>query len=164
MAREFRRGPAGIELRFEGSEAELVEQLVDDLVQRLADVDDAAMVTDPVLSRLFPDGYHDDPAAAAELRSLIQDDLRDGKIASAKAVLETLHELPESGRLTLDADQAGCWLGTLNDVRLTLGTALGVTEETELALESGDEQGNFALGVYFFLGWLQGNLVESMAP
>jgi hypothetical protein len=111
---------------------------------------------------LFPDGYADDPKAAAELRSLIQDDLRDGKIASAHTVLDTLAELPPTGQLRLDAEQSTAWLGTLNDLRLTLGTALDVTEETDFEPESDDEPANFALGVYVFLGWMQECLVESL--
>jgi hypothetical protein len=162
MARPFRRHHGDIEMRFDGGEVELVRQLVADLVRRLGGVDDAEPVVDPVLRRLFPDGYNDDPKAAAELRSLIQDDLRDGKIASARVVLETLTELPESGRLQLDADQSSAWLGTLNDLRLTLGTALDVTEDADLEPDTDDETENFALNVYHFLGWLQGNLVEAL--
>lgn len=162
MARQFRRHRGVVEMRFEGGEVDLLRDLVTDLVRRLGGVDDTDPVVDPVLSRLFPDGYNDDPEAAAELRSLIQDDLRDGKIASAKLVLESLTELPASGRLALDEDHSSSWLGTLNDLRLTLGTALDVTEETDLQPESGDEAQNFALGVYFFLGWLQECLVESL--
>jgi hypothetical protein len=162
MARQFRRHHGNVEMRFDRGEVDLLRELVTDLVGRLADVDDAAPVGDPVLRRLFPDGYQDDPEAAAELRSLIQDDLRDGKLASAKTVLETLAELPASGRLALDEAQAGAWLGTLNDLRLTVGTALDVTEDTDFELVAGDDAGNFAMGVYLFLGWLQECLVEAL--
>lgn len=162
MARQFRRSRGGVEMRFDAGEVELVKQLVDDLVRRLGAVDDVEPVADPVLRRLFPDGYADDPNAAAELRSLIQDDLRDGKRASARLVLETLAELPPSGRLRLDGDQAKAWLGTLNDLRLTLGTALDVSEDTELQEQAGDEAAAFALGIYGFLGWMQECLVESL--
>lgn len=162
MARPFRRLRGDVEMRFTKGEVGLVRDLVADLLRRLGGVDDAEPVADPVLRRLFPDGYADDPKAAAELRSLIQDDLRDGKIAFAHTVLETLAELPPSGRLRLDGDQSTAWLGTLNDLRLTLGSALDVTEETDLEPETGDEAANFAFGVYVFLGWMQGCLVESL--
>jgi hypothetical protein len=164
MALPFRRYGVDVEMQFEAGEVQLVRQLVAYLVRRLGGVDDAEPVVDPVLRRLFPDGYTDDPKAAAELRSLIQDDLRDGKIASARVVLETLAELPDSGRLLLDTAGSSAWLGTLNDLRLTLGTALDVTEETDLEPDTDDETENFALNVYHFLGWLQGNLVEALLP
>jgi hypothetical protein len=162
MAGPFRRYRGDVEMHFDSGEASLVRQLVEDLLSRLGAVDDAEPVADPVLRRLFPDGYNDDPEAASELRSLIQDDLRDGKIGSARIVLESLADLPPSGRLRLGADQSGAWLGTLNDLRLTLGTALDVTDDTDLELEGDDETESFALSVYGFLGWLQGNLVEAL--
>ena len=83
--------------------------------------------------------------AAAELRSLIQDDLRDGKIASARTVLETLSELPPNGRRLLEDEQAKCFLGSLNDMRLAWGTALDVTEELDLGTPTGDEAVDSAL-------------------
>lgn len=163
MARPFRKHRDSVEMRFDDGEVEVLGQFVADLVRRLGGVDDSETVADPLLRRLFPDGYTDDPKAASELRSLIQNDLRDGKIRSAKVVLETLAALPAGGRLKLDAEQAQAWLGTLNDIRLTLGTALDVTDDTELQPLPGDEANNFVLGSYVFLGWLQECLVESLS-
>lgn len=162
MARPFSRHGESVAVRFNPNEIALMRDLTTDLVTRLGDVGDAEPVADPTLRRLFPDGYNDDPAAAAELRSLIQDDLRDGKIASARTVLETLSELPPSGRLVLDQAQANCFLGTLNDVRLAWGTALDVTEDIDLARQTGDEAADFALGLYAYLGWLQECLIDSL--
>ena len=162
MAAQFRRDGDQVQMGFEHGEVALIRQLVVDLVSRLGEVDDAAPVADPSLKRLFLDGYADDPDAAAELRSLIQDDLRDGKIASAKMVLDTLADLPPSGRLRLGPEQAQAWLGSLNDLRLTLGTALDVTEETDYEELGGDDDDRFATSIYVFLGWLQECLVDAL--
>jgi len=162
MARPFSRRDDRVELRFSANEIALLRDLTSDLVTRLGEVSDAEPVADASLRRLFPDGYNDDPAAAAELRSLIQDDLRDGKLASARTVLETLAELPPSGRRLLDPDQAKCFVGTLNDMRLAWGTALDVTEEFDLGTPTGDEAVDSALELYAYLGWMQECLVDSL--
>lgn len=162
MATPFRRVGDQVQMNFEPGEVVIITQLVTDLVARLGEVDDAGPVADPSLKRLFIDGYADDPKAAAELRSLIQDDLRDGKIASAKLVIETLADLPPSGRLRLAPEQAQAWLGSLNDLRLTIGTALDVTEETDYEAVGGDDDDRFATSIYVFLGWLQECLVDAL--
>ena len=52
------------------------------------------------------------------------------------------------------------WRTALNDLRLVLGTRLGVTEETYI-----DETGPRTPGltVYVWLTWLQGELVEALS-
>src|SRR5436190_15737280 len=83
--------------------------------------------TDPVLARLLPDAYADDPERAAEFRRYTEDELRTGKRAAAQAVRDSLPA--EGGRVVLDESLTNAWLGALNDLRLALGTKLGVTEE-----------------------------------
>src|SRR5215470_5865023 len=45
---------------------------------------------DPVLARLLPDGYRDDPEAAGEFRKYTEPALRSAKVAAAQTVLDTL--------------------------------------------------------------------------
>jgi hypothetical protein len=119
---------------------------------------------DPALARLLPDAYGDDEQAAAEFRRYTDADLRAGKKAHAGVVLATLAPLlGEGGRLQLDRDECDAWLGTLNDLRLVLGTRLEVTEETELDVPGDDPRGQ-ALQVYGWLGWLQETLLSCLAP
>src|SRR6266566_7814607 len=47
---------------------------------------------DPVLARLLPDGYRDDPAAAGEFRRYTEPALRSAKHQAAQAMLDTLPE------------------------------------------------------------------------
>jgi hypothetical protein len=79
-------------------------------------------------------------------------------------VLATLAPLLErGGRLALDRDQVDAWLGTLNDLRLVLGTRLEVTEDTELEAPHDDPHAQ-ALLVYGWLGWLQESLLSNVDP
>lgn len=128
---------------------------------------DGELADDPVLARLFPDGYKDDPEAAAELRGLIQADLHAQKLENATTMLATLPMT--GGEVRLDGDEAESWLMALNDARLALGTRLEMTEETDLLDElseaaSADPSGArvLALSVYHLLGLAQETLVEAL--
>src|SRR5215470_6422872 len=74
---------------------------------------------DPVLARLLPDGYRDDPDAAGEFRRYTESSLRSAKQQAAQEMLDTLPEA--GGKIQLTHDQAHAWLKALNDVRLALG-------------------------------------------
>jgi hypothetical protein len=122
---------------------------------------------DPVLARLFPDGYSDDPEASAELRSMIQGDLHTQKLDHANTMLATLPLA--GGELRLDEGQAESWLLALNDARLALGTRLDVTDEMDVLDELdeavlADPSGPrvLALGVYHLLGYAQETLVDAL--
>ena len=117
---------------------------------------------DPVLARLLPDGYRDDPEAAGEFRKYTEPALRSAKHQAAQEMLDTLPE--EGGRIQLTQDQALSWLKALNDVRLALGVRLGVTEEFEEQwgrLKPDDPQWS-AFEVYAWLGAVQESLVQAM--
>jgi hypothetical protein len=117
---------------------------------------------DPVLARLLPDGYRDDPDAAGEFRRYTEPALRSAKHQAAQEMLDTLPEV--GGRIQLTQDQALSWLKALNDVRLALGVRLGVTEEFEEQwgrLKPDDPQWS-AFEVYAWLGAVQESLVQAM--
>jgi Domain of unknown function (DUF2017) len=118
---------------------------------------------DPVLARLLPDGYRDDPEAAGEFRRYTEPALRTAKHAAAQEMLDTLPEA--GGRIQLTQDQALSWLKALNDVRLALGVRLGVTEDFEeqwARLKPDDPQWT-AFEVYAWLGAVQESLVQALA-
>jgi len=117
---------------------------------------------DPVLARLLPDGYRDDPEAAGEFRRYTEPALRSAKHQAAREMLDTLPET--GGRVQLTHDQALSWLKALNDVRLALGVRLGVTEEFEEQwgrLKPDDPQWT-AFEVYAWLGAVQESLVQAL--
>ena len=119
---------------------------------------------DPALARLFPDAYLDDAEASAQFRRFTERTMREAKLAHASTALETLRRSGE--KVTLTGDEASAWLGALNDVRLALGTRLGITEEgmQELAALPEDDPRSATFHVYDWLTFLQESLVRSVMP
>jgi hypothetical protein len=118
---------------------------------------------DPVLARLLPDAYQEDPEAAGEFRKYTESSLREAKKYFAQTVLETIPA--KGGRVKLTADQARDWLRALNDVRLMFGVRLEVTEDFEEQLSSLDPKDPriAAFEVYGWLGAVQESLVRAIA-
>ena len=118
---------------------------------------------DPVLARLLPDGYRDDPDAASEFRKYTEPALRSAKQQVAQQVLDTLPDA--GGRIHLTQEQAMAWLKALNDVRLALGIRLGVTEdfEEQWGRLTQDDPQWAAFEVYAWLGAVQESLVQALA-
>jgi hypothetical protein len=122
----------------------------------------AELPDDPILARLLPDAYADDAKASGEFRRYTEIGLRSGKIAAAQTVLDTL---PVSGgRVRLSAADAQAWLRALNDVRLSLGVVLGVTDDFDDTVRNlpADDPRAAYIGVYQWLAYLQESLVEAL--
>jgi len=117
---------------------------------------------DPVLARLLPDAYRDDPEAAGEFRRYTEQGLRSGKVAAAQTVLDTLPA--GGGHVRLRPDDAQAWLRALNDVRLAIGTVLGITEDYEDEMEAASwaDPRSAYLEVYHWLGYVQDSLVRAL--
>ena len=117
---------------------------------------------DPVLARLLPDAYQDDPEAAGEFRKYTESSLREAKKYFAQTLLDTLP--PSGGKVKLTGDQARDWLRALNDIRLMFGVRLEVTEdfEDQLAALSPEDPKVAAFEVYAWLGAVQESLVQAM--
>jgi hypothetical protein len=116
---------------------------------------------DPALARLFPDAY-EKTEDASEFRRFTENDLRTRKRDDALAMIRGL----DTGGpvLKVAADDARRWLGALNDLRLTLGARLEVTEDEDnllYALPDDDERKPLVMA-YLWLGGLQESLVEAL--
>lgn len=184
----FRRSADGVTARFARPEAAIIRDLVAQVVElvepeaqapagngstdHVAD-ELAAMVgmgdgdgetpDDPVLARLLPDAYQDDPDAAHDFRRFTENSLRSAKVECARTLLDTL---PASGgKVRLSSEQGEDWLRSLNDVRLALGVRLGVTDEFDaLSEDVGTEDPRFAyIQVYQWLAYIQGSLVAALS-
>ncbi|GAA2441339.1 DUF2017 domain-containing protein [Streptomyces pulveraceus] len=132
---------------------------------------------DPALARLFPEAYGDEDgelrAASAEFRRFTENDLRARKREDGLAVVRTLDALTvadDGGAvLELTADECRHWLGALNDLRLTIGTRLEVSDEDEgdpgslYRLPDSDPRKPMVMA-YLWLGALQETLVETLMP
>ena len=122
---------------------------------------------DPVLDRLFPRGYlePEDVERNAEYQRLVRDDLLEAKLANLDVVTSTLDRGTVSLRrwtVDLTEDEAGSWLGALNDLRLALGVRLGITEDFDGDIDPSDPRAP-ALHVLSYLGWLEENLVDALS-
>ncbi|MGW1490780.1 DUF2017 domain-containing protein [Streptomyces sp. NBC_00191] len=136
--------------------------------------------TDPALARLFPEAYAGPDAdeqdeelrsLSAEFRRFTENDLRSRKRDDALTVVRTLDSLTAAGDggavLKLTADDCQHWLGALNDLRLTIGTRLDVSDEDEngelYRLPDTDPRKPMVMA-YLWLGALQETLVETLLP
>lgn len=117
---------------------------------------------DPVLARLLPDGYNDDPEAAAEFRRYTEESLRSAKVEAAQAVLASLP--PAGGDVELAEEDCQQWLRALNDVRLALSVRLGITDEDDDLSEllTGDDPRAAFVLAYHWLGELQESLLQAL--
>jgi hypothetical protein len=147
---KVRRKGAVLRLDLHGAEPQLLNMLFDDFFSLL----DSSDAEDPVIQRLYPDGYTDDERASAEYRELVAMDLREERTGRLQACRAELAD--GASRVELDEEAAERWIRVLNDLRLALGTRLGVTEDDEL---DGDEQ---AVTVYQWLTAAQDMLVTNL--
>lgn len=148
----------GFEVRIPTAERELLASLPGELVELLDSSagDPAALKDDPALARLFPDAYTAvDQGYGDEFRRLMQDDLRDRHRAS----LETMAAGAHAERLT--HDELYAWMNALGQLRLVLGTRLGVTEDME-EIHADDPRAN-TFAIYGYLSWMQEQAVEALA-
>ena len=135
----------------------------DELAAMIGLTDNATLPDDPVLARLLPDAYREDPEAAGEFRPYTEQGLRTGKAAAARTVLATLP--PGGGRVRLSEPEAQAWLRALNDVRLALGVRLEVTDDFDERVDEigPDDPRSAYIGVYQWLAFLQETLVRALS-
>ena len=185
----FRAAPGGATARFAAAQATIIRDLVSqvaelvatdmpdssdaeaaaaagaaaDLALQLGVSDATELPDDPVLARLLPDAYSNDPDASGEFRKYTEQGLRSAKVAAAQTVLATLP--PSGGKVRLSEPEAQAWLRSLNDVRLALSVRLGITEELDEqeAPPDPDDPRSAYLWVYQWLAILQESLVEALS-
>ncbi|TFC07066.1 DUF2017 domain-containing protein [Cryobacterium adonitolivorans] len=177
---EFRREDSGtVSAMFEPIEVDLLRNVTSQLLQMLGsvDADDAAMLAQPVIRRLLPDAYPNDPQAADEFRRFTADGLLEGKLANATTVLSALgddegadatadypgaapaHD-PLPVPIVLTEQQVQSWLRTLTDLRLVLADRLQIDPHGMPQLD--DEQSHVVNDIYNWLGMVQESLVYAI--
>lgn len=161
--RVLREKGGAISLRLGAQERTILAGLVGELREAVAmpgepwPGEDAETAPDPAIERLYPPAFPGDPEADAAFRDLVRADLEDDRRDRVAVVDETL------AATSLDEAQAAAWLGVLNDLRLVLGTRLGVTDETEAHPIDEDDPDADRRIVFAYLGWLLGQFVDSLA-
>ena len=113
-----------LRIRFEANEEPLLLSLLAGLREILRATDGA---DDPVVRRLFPDAYPDDHVAESDYRSITESDLRTDRVERLSACIT---EIETDRTVTIaDPDVATRWIQVLNDLRLALGTRIGVSDD-----------------------------------
>jgi hypothetical protein len=163
----FSRQGAICVANFGAGEATVLRQVLLEVVALLSEGYDRA---DPVVERLFPDVYPEDPESSAEFRRYTDDELKTGKLDQAGKILAAIEELPQTaGEVRLDEEEAEAWLRSLTDVRLALGLRLDIRDETDLqdeldeaVLKDPTSPRVGQLSVYAYLTYLQESLLAAL--
>jgi Domain of unknown function (DUF2017) len=143
-------------MRLDPIEVELLSTLLDDLAGVYDEVDQG--ISGAVRERLFPAANRDDPAIAAEYRDLTEEGLlhqRTDRLGQCRADLAANH-----GELELDDEAADRWLTVTNDLRLSIGTVIGITAEGDGDIDPTDPLLQAKL-TYHWLTGLQDSLVQA---
>ncbi|MFF3301403.1 DUF2017 domain-containing protein [Streptomyces sp. NPDC002908] len=193
MAGHFEATPGGASVALDEVEIAILRSLAVQLLELIGPGDEPAdgedplaalfaegpsePPTDPALARLFPEAYGDEDKelreASSEFRRFTENDLRTRKRDDALAVVRTLDALApvadDGAVLSLTTAECHHWLGALNDLRLTIGTRLEVSDEDEgqdgslYRLPDSDPRKPMVMA-YLWLGALQETLVETLMP
>ena len=146
-----RTGPDTFAVELDPQVRELLGSFVDQLRELLG-------TDSELLTRLFPPAYGDGEGAAehnAGYAVLAGAELRDRRLAQLDVVSEHLDATE------LDEEQLLAWMRSVNDIRLVMGTMLGLSEDgVEPRLEGEDLA---AYQVYEFFGALLDAIVGALA-
>lgn len=111
--------------------------------------------SDPAAARLNPSAYPDDPAADADFRNLVEDDLARSRASDRKRFLDTL------SAESIDEDDAQAWLRVLGDARLALAARMGIQDEQWEDDRSLAESSEGA--TLHYLSYLQDSLIRALS-
>jgi uncharacterized protein DUF2017 len=162
VARSFRRVGGNVRASLSHDELDLLRGLPEQLRTILTEGE-----ADPATERLFPPAYLDDSEAEAQAdyRRLSQSELLATKVAALELVKTSLERATRKGQrwlVELSEEEALAWLGVLNDVRLTLGVRLEVTEDLDGEIDPTDPRAP-GFRLLYYLGWLEEHLVEALS-
>lgn len=147
----------GVRLVLDADEARVLRGLAGELRSVLTG---AGPADDPVVERLFPAAY-EDPMEEETYRDLVGGDLEQEKIAGLEAIAAAL-ENGDDADLRLGSEDAESWLASLTDMRLALGTRLGVDEERMGARVDPKDPDAPALTILHWLGWVQEGILHAL--
>jgi hypothetical protein len=137
--------------RFPKPERELLRALPGRLRDELLAPDGDAGV-----HRLFPPAHREDPEIAERYRELVHADLVAGRLGAIEVMESTIDAEH------LDEEQLLAWMGTVNDLRLILGTRLEVTDDRQDEDLPDDDPRAQAYALYHYLSQLVEEMVEAL--
>lgn len=106
------------------------------------------------LRRLFPTAHPEDPEAESDYQRLMRDQLLAGRLDALDAVEATL------SAEQLGDEQVDQWMGVVNDLRLTIGTVLDVSEDDDVEIDP-DDPDAAARFAYDYLTGMLAELVDA---
>lgn len=133
----------------------------DPLAQLLDMPSEIVTPEDPVLLRLLPNAYTD-PEAASDFRRFTEPQLRGSKQKNLRLVREELTILVDENQGgVIEELNSDVWLKALNDLRIALSVRLEIDESSfdKFEMLSDEDPQKPVYAVYFWLGWLQENLL-----
>ena len=147
-------------LRLSLAESHVLAQLFTDLKDELDP--DTLEADDPVHQRLFPAAYEDEESAQA-FREITESGLRQDRSDRADQCLAELLSARSLVRteISLDAESVDRWIRVVNDMRLSFGTRLNISEDDDYALDEDDPDVQIRAR-YVWLTALQDMLVTSL--
>src|SRR5512135_1248704 len=136
----FQRKRGGLVVSLYEQEAELLAMTARDMMGIVADPPDGE-----VRDRLYPRAYLDptEETAQGEFDALVHDDLVEARRSALAEIVERLDGATPNRRgiveIRLAPEDEIRWLTALNDARLVIGTALGVTEDESTTAYPNDD-------------------------
>jgi hypothetical protein len=163
MGRAFKRvGSESIRASLSTDELDLLRSLPEQLKSVLEEGD-----ADPANDRLFPPAYLDveETEANEEYRRLMHAELVEGKMAALSLLASSLERAARRGSrwsVELSEEEALAWLNVLNDIRLTLGVRLDVTDDLDGDIDPDDPRAP-GFRLLYYLGWLEEHLLAALS-
>ena len=150
--RTFTRARDGsLQVTLSSQEAELLVMTARDMATLVEEPPD-----DAVRDRLYPRAYLDptEEDAQQEFDAVVHGELVGARKRAFESIVSRLEATEPNRRgnveLTLGSEEEAQWLTGVNDARLVIGTALGVTEDGDTDYERDDPR--FEYGLLY--GWL----------
>ena len=147
-----KRGATEWTINLGDDERAIVVRLLGELRALLTSDDQSS----PLLQRLFPPAFLDDPDKEAEYQRLMREELVTSRVAQIDTVSEHLRP-GDPG--TLDESGINAFLQSINAVRVVLGTLLDVGEDDDPS----DDEMTPEHQLYAFLSWLLDWTVRSLS-
>ena len=145
-----------VRMRLEPVEVEVLGDALDDLLGALDDLGPG----DKVWERLYPAAF-DDPEAAEEFREMVNEDLdlaRRERLSACRGELSAAPSGRKGTELSLEPEALQRWIIALNDLRLSLGTALAVGSDYDHRIDPADPEAE-SQALYQWLTVVQDGLV-----
>ena len=149
-----RRKAGGFDIELRPEERQLLVTLAQDLRSSLTA---GSPASDPSLQRLFPPAYPEELLMNLDYERTAGESLLAGRLRA----LDLLARTAEAD--VVSDDELDAWMRSINDIRLVLGSRIGVTEDEPPTEAQTDPETRAVWQTYGYLSWLLESLIEAMS-